>query len=79
MQQTRIDRDGRVVIPAEYRRALGLAAGDPVMLEFREGVLHLRTRAEAIRQAQDLVTKYAAGRSLVDDLISERRSETAGE
>ena len=79
MQQTRMDGRGRVVIPAEYRRALGMAAGDPVVLELREGVLRLQTRAEAIRQAQELVTRHAGGKSLVRDLTSERLTEAAGE
>ena len=38
------------------------------------------TRAEAIRRAQESVAKYLGGaRSLVDELIAERRAEAASE
>ena len=38
------------------------------------------TRAEAIRRAQEIVAKYLGGeRSLVDELIAERRAEAASE
>lgn len=82
MQQssTKVDRHGRVVIPAEYRRALGLREGDEVMLQLDDGALRIFTRSEAIRRAQELVTKRTQGeRSLVDELITERRAETAHE
>ncbi|MCY4392505.1 MAG: AbrB/MazE/SpoVT family DNA-binding domain-containing protein [Chloroflexi bacterium] len=77
--QAKVDRRGRVVIPAEYRRTLGVAPGDSVVLELGEGVLRIQTRAAAIRRAQALVTKHTAGNgSLVDELTAERRSEAAG-
>ena len=77
---TKVDRHGRVVIPVEYRRALGLKEGDPVVLQLGDGVVRLLSRAEAIRQAQDLVTRHTGGkRSLVEELIAERRVEAARE
>lgn len=82
MQQssTKVDRHGRVVIPAEYRRALGLREGDEVMLQLDDGALRILTRSEAIRRAQGLVTKHTKGeRSLVDELSAERRAEAARE
>ena len=82
MQQraTKVDRHGRVVIPAEYRRALGLRAGDAVVVQLDEGALRILTRAQAIRRAQEIVAKYVSpDRSLVDELIAERRAEAARE
>ncbi len=82
MQQsaTKVDRHGRVVIPAEYRRALGLRAGDAVVVQLDDGALRILTRAQAIRRAQEIVAKYVSpGRSLVDELIAERRAEAARE
>ena len=74
--QAKVDQRGRVVIPADYRRTLGLAPGDSVVLELGEGVLRIQTRAAAIRRAQELVTKHTAGkRSLVDELLATRRAE----
>ena len=77
---TKVDRHGRIVIPAEYRRALGLREGDPVMVQLDDGELRILTRAQAIRRAQEIVAKYVPpGRSLVDELIAERRAEAARE
>ena len=77
---TKVDRHGRVVIPAEYRRALGLAEGDTLVLRLDDGLLQLMTRAEAIRRAQELVTKHTSGQqSLVDELIADRRADAARE
>ena len=75
-----INSGGRVVIPASYRRALGLRAGDEVILRLEDGEVRILTRARAIRSAQSLVRRYIpAGRSLSDELIAERRSESANE
>ena len=82
MQQraTKVDRHGRVVIPAEYRRALGLREGDAVVIQLDDGALRILTRAQAIRRAQEIVAKYVSPeRSLVDELIAERRAEAARE
>ncbi len=74
-----MDGQGRVVIPADFRRALRLEGGDTVVLQLRDGVLHVLTRETAIRRAQELVARHTKGRrSLVDDLIAERRAQAAG-
>ena len=76
---TKLDRHGRVVIPAEHRRALGLEEGDAVVVSLNEGELRILSRTEAIKRAQDMVRQYTKGRSLVDELIAERRAEAARE
>ena len=77
---TKLDRHGRVVIPAGYRRALGLRPGDPLTLELDDGALRLIPLSQAIREAQELVAKYVdKDRSLVAELIAERRAEAARE
>lgn len=70
----------RVVIPADYRRALGLKVGDEVILHMAEGEVHILTRRQAIKKAQALVRKHVPARkSLVRELIRERRGEAAHE
>ncbi len=77
---TKVDRHGRIVIPAEYRRALGLREGDPVTVQLDDGELRVLTRAQAIRRAQEILAPYLAGKpSPVDELIAERRAEAARE
>lgn len=68
---------GRVVIPARYRRALGLKPGDKVVLALEEDELRLFTPGQAIQRAQALVRRYVPeGRSLAEELMEERRRET---
>lgn len=78
--RTKITDGGRLVIPAEHRRALGLEAGDEVVVRVVDGELRILTRAEAIRRAQTLVRRQVKkGRSLSDELTKERRTEAANE
>jgi len=78
--RARVDGQGRILIPAEYRRALGMAEGTPVTLRIQEGVLQVITLAEAIRQIQETAAKYNPdGRSMVQELLDERREEAARE
>lgn len=68
---------GRIVIPAEYRRALGMCVGDRLFVEIVDGELRILTARQAIKRAQALFGSSAAedGRSFVDELIAERRAE----
>ncbi|MDP8924261.1 MAG: AbrB/MazE/SpoVT family DNA-binding domain-containing protein [Chloroflexota bacterium] len=77
---TRVTSGGRVVIPAEYRKALGLQTGDEVTIHLEDGELRIRSIDAGIRRAQELVRHFVApDRSLVDELIEERRAEAARE
>lgn len=70
----RINENGRVVIPATFRRALGIKPGDEVILRMEEDELRITTMKRRIERAQRLVRKYVKpGVSLVDELIAERR------
>ncbi|HEX5079236.1 MAG TPA: AbrB/MazE/SpoVT family DNA-binding domain-containing protein, partial [Geminicoccaceae bacterium] len=63
-------------IPQALLEALGLSVGDPVVLEAREGELHLRSQKRAIAEIQALVRQYVPESvSLADELIAERRRE----
>ena len=77
---TRIAAGGRIVIPVDFRRELGVDIGDEVILRLVEGEVHILTRSQAIRKAQALVRKtIPAGRSLVKELLQERRKEAKRE
>ena len=66
--------NGRIVIPASYRKALGVKAGDQVILRMEDDGLQITTMKRRIERAQRMVRKYVKpGVSLVDELIAERR------
>jgi len=76
----KLDKNGRLVIPVQFRRALGVEPGDELILALDKGELRIFTRGEAIKRAQGLVRRYIpSDRSLVDELIQERRAESARE
>ncbi|HZQ98930.1 MAG TPA: AbrB/MazE/SpoVT family DNA-binding domain-containing protein [Chloroflexota bacterium] len=76
--KTKLGEGGRVVIPAAYRRELGLEIGDPIFIRLEDGELRLTSRRAAIRRAQRILRQYIPeGRSLSDELIAERRREAA--
>ncbi|MCB4805263.1 AbrB family looped-hinge helix DNA binding protein [Methylobacterium brachiatum] len=79
-QLAKIEADGTLVIPADFRRELGLSIGDTVMVELAEDGLRVRSLSAAVREAQAIVRDFApADRSLADELIAERRAEAARE
>jgi AbrB family looped-hinge helix DNA binding protein len=70
----RINENGRVVIPAFFRKALGVNPGDEVLLRLEDDELRITTMKLRISRAQRQVRKYVKpGASLVDELIAERR------
>lgn len=71
---------GRVVLPAELRKEFGIDDGSEVIFSRTEHGIEIRTVAEAIRQAQELVARYTThGVSLVEELLAERREEASRE
>jgi AbrB family looped-hinge helix DNA binding protein len=66
---------GRLVIPAELRERAGLAEGVPLILLETPNGLVLLTRS----QLAELVRADLAGLSLLDELLAERRAESAAE
>src|SRR5580658_2191360 len=47
----RLGPDGRIVIPAAFREALGLSEGDALIASLDDGELNLLTRRAAVRRA----------------------------
>ena len=72
--RARLNENGRLVIPASFRKALEIKPGDEVILRLEEGELRLTTRKLRIARAQRNARKYIpSGVSLADELIAERR------
>lgn len=74
--KAKIDSAGRLLVPAPFRKALEVQAGDEVNLVLKDGVLEVRSQNVAIREAQALVRRHVSKRkSLVKELIKDRRQE----
>jgi AbrB family looped-hinge helix DNA binding protein len=70
----RINENGRVVIPASYRKALGIKAGDEVILRMEDDELRITTMKRRLERARRRIRQYVKpGVSLADELIAERR------
>jgi AbrB family looped-hinge helix DNA binding protein len=78
--RTRLGENGRVVIPAEFRRRLGLKVGDPLVVRLDEDGLSIESRRAAVRAAQRMVReRVPKGELLTKGLFDMRRAETRGE
>ena len=76
----RVNENGRVVIPASFRKALGINVGDEIVLRIEDDELRITTLRHRVERAQRLVRKHVKpGTSLVDELIAERREAARNE
>lgn len=66
---------GRLIVPAEFRRLMGLSDGDTVVMEIKGDELHVRPLRAALRRVQERLKPYAIeGKSISDELIADRRA-----
>jgi AbrB family looped-hinge helix DNA binding protein len=78
--KTRLAANGRIVIPAEIRRALGFEPGETLVMDVHEGALRIETFRQRVERIQDEFAKLIPpGVSLVDELLADRREEVRRE
>ncbi|HEX2071832.1 MAG TPA: AbrB/MazE/SpoVT family DNA-binding domain-containing protein [Thermoleophilaceae bacterium] len=76
----RVGPQGRVVIPAEMRRALEIQPGETLMAHVEEDRLVIERREQILERLRgELRGTTPAGTSMVDELIAERRAEARRE
>jgi AbrB family looped-hinge helix DNA binding protein len=70
---------GRLVVPARFRRELGLEEGSMLAVRSDGRRLILEPRPEVLRRLRERFAKLPEGTSLSSELISERREEARRE
>ncbi|WP_217895375.1 AbrB/MazE/SpoVT family DNA-binding domain-containing protein [Sphingobium sp. Z007] len=67
---------GRIALPADIRRSLGLQNGDTVLFEVNGDEVRIRPARSALRRIQERLRAFAPKEGLVsEELIAERRAE----
>lgn len=79
--RVKVSPSGRVSIPAEVRRAMGLEGGGTVIMEMDGNDLRIWTLREGVARAQAIARRILGDSTelLSDELIAERRREAARE
>ena len=75
----RLGDRGRLVLPAELRRALGFSAGDELVARLDGDSVRIVSRRQLARQARGLLHATGEQRDFVAELLAERRQEVAQE
>jgi AbrB family looped-hinge helix DNA binding protein len=76
--QVTITPNGRMSLPADIRKRLGLSGGGALLIEETADGVILRTPAQAIAHAQSLARHYTAGNpeASVDAFLARRRADS---
>ena len=75
-----MDAAGRVVVPAGFRKALGIRNGQELLMSLDEGFVRLQTIDVALERVREIARRRRKGRaSVVDGFIAERRAEASRE
>jgi antitoxin PrlF len=69
-----VGAQGRLVLPAETRRALRLEPGQRLTVTVSGRTVLLQKQEDAVEELRDLGRGLEPHRSLVDELLEERRS-----
>ena len=78
MFSVNITPNGRMSLPADIRKRLGLAEGGQILVEETEDGVVLRTASQAIARAQSLARRFTGEHEAasVDAFLASRRIET---
>ena len=76
----KIEKSGRILIPAAVRRQFGLKEGTEMILRVDEDGIQMGTREQALTRIHKRLRRYIPdGRCLSEELIQERRAEAERE
>jgi AbrB family looped-hinge helix DNA binding protein len=71
--KTRVDQNGRIVIPAEVRRRLGVEPGDEVVLDVGPHDIRLSSHQAALGDLKRLVKEGVRKPYSVQEFLADRR------
>jgi AbrB family looped-hinge helix DNA binding protein len=76
----KVEKSGRILIPAAVRRQFDLKEGTEVILRVDETGIRMGTREQALTRIRAELRRYIPeGRVLSEELIQERRAEALRE
>ncbi|WP_037541911.1 AbrB/MazE/SpoVT family DNA-binding domain-containing protein [Sphingomonas sp. SKA58] len=71
IHSVKLTADGRIQLPAQLRREMGLNIGDTLNLELQDGCLSVRKPSKTLERIRSRLAPYLdPGTPLVDDLVS---------
>jgi len=72
--RTRVNENGRVVLPAAFRESLGIKPGDEIVMRLEDDQIRIVTLKAQVERVQNLIQRYIKpGTRLSRELIRERR------
>ncbi|MCO6441970.1 MAG: AbrB/MazE/SpoVT family DNA-binding domain-containing protein [Nitrococcus mobilis] len=77
----RVSQSGRISLPAEFRKAIGLEHGGDVVIELDGRDIRIRTVDETVARAQELTRRLLVGKpeASLDAFLQERHREAEQE
>jgi AbrB family looped-hinge helix DNA binding protein len=75
----KVGPQGRLVVPVEVRRELGIEPGTDLVTRVSDGQWILETRENVERRLHARLAKAAPGRLVSEELIADRRLEAEAE
>jgi AbrB family looped-hinge helix DNA binding protein len=77
----RVSKSGRISLPAEFRKAVGLDHGGDVVVELSGNEIRIRTIDEVVSRAQALTLYLLGGKpsASVAAFLAERREDASQE
>jgi AbrB family looped-hinge helix DNA binding protein len=79
--RARVSESGRISLPAEFRKAVGLDRGGDVMVELSGREIRIRSLDEVVAHAQAFTRRLLSGKpdASVDAFLTDRRREAERE
>jgi bifunctional DNA-binding transcriptional regulator/antitoxin component of YhaV-PrlF toxin-antitoxin module len=75
-----LDEEGRLTLPESIRQQMSLTEGDHLILTItEEGILQLASLRHQVKKMRGILKNSEPSKSVVDELIRDRRQEVSNE